>query len=57
VPQVEALVRCWQAVGGVPLIADGGVKRDGALAQALLFGGDAAIGSAFAGTEETPGES
>ena len=56
-PQVEALVRCWQAVGGVPLIADGGVKRDGALAQALLFGGDAAIGSAFAGTEETPGES
>jgi IMP dehydrogenase len=58
VPQVEALVRCRQAVGDrVPLIADGGVKRDGALAQALLFGGDAVmLGSAFAGTEETPGE-
>lgn len=58
VPQVEALVRCRQAVGDrVPLIADGGVKRDGAFAQALLFGGDSVmLGSAFAGTEETPGE-
>jgi IMP dehydrogenase len=58
VPQVEALVRCRQAVGDrVPLIADGGVKRDGALAQALLFGGETVmLGSAFAGTEETPGE-
>ena len=58
VPQVEALVRCRQAVGDrLPLIADGGVKRDGALAQALLFGGDSVmLGSAFAGTEETPGE-
>jgi IMP dehydrogenase len=58
VPQVEALVRCRQAVGDrVPLIADGGVKRDGSLAQALLFGGDSVmLGSALAGTEETPGE-
>jgi len=58
VPQAEALVRCRRAVGDrVPLIADGGVKRDGAFALALLFGGDAVmLGSAFAGTEETPGE-
>jgi IMP dehydrogenase len=58
VPQVEALVRCGRAVGGrVPIIADGGVKRDGSLVLALLFGGDTAmLGSAFAGTEETPGE-
>jgi IMP dehydrogenase len=58
VPQVEALVQCRQAVGDrVPLIADGGVKRDGALAEAFLFGGDSVmLGSAFAGTEETPGE-
>jgi IMP dehydrogenase len=58
VPQIEALVACRQAVGDrVPLIADGGVKRDGALAEALLFGGDSAmLGSVFAGTEETPGE-
>ena len=41
----------------MPLIADGGVKRHGALAEALLFGGDCAmLGSAFAGTEEAPGE-
>jgi IMP dehydrogenase len=41
----------------VPLIADGGVKRDGSIAQALLFGGDSVmLGSAFAGTAETPGE-
>jgi IMP dehydrogenase len=58
VPQVEALVQCRAAVGGrVPLIADGGVRRDGAIVQALLFGGDTVmLGSAFAGTQETPGE-
>ena len=58
VPQVEALVRCRLAAGGrVPLIADGGVKRDGSLAQALLFGGDCVmLGSALAGTTETPGD-
>ena len=56
VPQVEALVRCQQAISDrVPLIADGGIKRDGAFAQALLFGSDSVmLGSAFAGTEETP---
>ena len=58
VPQVEAIVRCRQALGEeVPLIADGGVRRDGSLAAALLFGGDAVmLGSAFAGTIETPGD-
>ena len=41
----------------MPLIADGGIRRDGSIAQALLFGGDTVmLGSAFAGTEETPGE-
>jgi IMP dehydrogenase len=58
VPQVEALVQCRSAVAGrVPLIADGGIHRHGAIVQALLFGGDTVmLGSAFAGTEETPGE-
>jgi IMP dehydrogenase len=58
IPQAEALVQCRLAVDGrVPLIADGGVKRDGSIAEALLFGGDCVmLGSAFAGTQETPGE-
>ncbi len=58
VPQVEALVRCREEANGqVPLIADGGIKRDGAVAQALLFGGDTVmLGSMFAGTTETPGD-
>jgi len=45
------------AEGRIPLIADGGIRRDGSIAQALMFGGDSVmLGSAFAGTEETPGE-
>lgn len=58
IPQVEALVRCREAVGGrVPVIADGGIRRDGSIAEALLFGGDTVmLGSAFAGTQETPGD-
>jgi IMP dehydrogenase len=58
VPQVQALVECREATKGrVPLIADGGIRRDGALVQALLFGGDTVmLGSALAGTTETPGD-
>jgi IMP dehydrogenase len=58
VPQLQALVECRQAVGDdMPLVADGGIKRDGALIQALVCGGDTVmLGSAFAGTLETPGE-
>src|SRR4051812_47671453 len=41
VPQVEALVQAKLAVGNrIPLIADGGIKRHGGIAEALLFGGD-----------------
>jgi len=58
VPQLEALVRCRMAVGDrIALIADGGVRRDGSITEALMFGGESVmLGSAFAGTEETPGE-
>jgi IMP dehydrogenase len=59
VPQLQALVECRLALAdsGVSLIADGGIRRHGALAEALVFGGDCAmLGSVFAGTEEAPGE-
>lgn len=59
VPQLQALVECRQGAAGhdVPLIADGGIKRHGAILEALLFGGDTVmLGSMFAGTEETPGD-
>jgi IMP dehydrogenase len=59
VPQVQALVECRleAANSAVSIIADGGIKRHGALFEALMFGGDCCmLGSAFAGTEEAPGE-
>jgi IMP dehydrogenase len=57
VPQLQALHECALAASRVPLIADGGVKRHGAILEALLFGGDTVmLGSMFAGTEETPGD-
>ncbi|MEY4092856.1 MAG: hypothetical protein RLZZ53_55, partial [Acidobacteriota bacterium] len=57
VPQLQALYECGQSGSHVPLIADGGIKRHGAILEALLFGGDTVmLGSMFAGTEETPGE-
>jgi IMP dehydrogenase len=58
VPQLQALVECREALADdVPIIADGGVRRHGSLAEALLFGGDTVmLGSAFAGTQEAPGE-
>jgi IMP dehydrogenase len=59
VPQAQALVECRGEIGesDVAVIADGGIRRHGALAQSLIFGGDCAmLGSAFAGTEEAPGE-
>lgn len=58
VPQLQALVDCRQAVGPeLPIIADGGIKRHGALTLALVCGGNTVmLGSAFAGTTEAPGE-
>jgi IMP dehydrogenase len=59
VPQVMAIQECARVAREreVPLIADGGVKFSGDITKALAAGADAVmIGSLFAGTEESPGE-
>ncbi len=59
VPQVTAIMNC-KAVSnktGVPLIADGGVKFSGDVAKSIAAGAHTImIGSLFAGTDESPGE-
>ncbi|HMN74422.1 MAG TPA: IMP dehydrogenase [Burkholderiaceae bacterium] len=59
VPQILAIDLVSKALkgSGVPLIADGGVRFSGDLAKAIAAGADSVMmGSAFAGTEEAPGE-
>lgn len=59
VPQITAILECARAVreAGVPLIADGGVKFSGDITKAIAAGASTVmIGSLFAGTEESPGE-
>jgi len=58
-PQITAIMNCMTVCSkrGVPLIADGGIKQTGDLAKAIAAGADAVmIGSLFAGTDESPGE-
>ncbi|MEB3103734.1 IMP dehydrogenase [Ferviditalea candida] len=60
VPQVTAIYDCATVARqyNVPIIADGGVKYSGDITKAIAAGADAImIGSLFAGTEESPGES
>ncbi|MEE9401947.1 MAG: IMP dehydrogenase [Desulfobacteria bacterium] len=59
VPQVTAIMNCRPVSEktGVPLIADGGIKFSGDLTKAIAVGADTVmIGSLFAGTDESPGE-
>ncbi|MBV9265233.1 MAG: IMP dehydrogenase [Acidobacteriaceae bacterium] len=59
VPQITAIAECAKAAreARVPLIADGGIKYSGDITKAIAAGADAVmIGSLFAGTEESPGE-
>jgi IMP dehydrogenase len=59
VPQITAIGSCAKAASkyNVPIIADGGIKYSGDITKALAAGADSVmIGSLFAGTEESPGE-
>jgi len=59
VPQISAIMECSRVARehGVPVIADGGIKFSGDVVKALAAGADVVmIGSLFAGTDESPGE-
>jgi IMP dehydrogenase len=59
VPQITAIGSCAKAAKkyNVPVIADGGIKYSGDITKALAAGAGAVmIGSLFAGSEESPGE-
>ena len=59
VPQLTAISECARVArkAGIPLIADGGVKFSGDVTKAIAAGASTVmIGSLFAGTEESPGE-
>jgi IMP dehydrogenase len=59
VPQITAISNCAAVARryGIPVIADGGIKYSGDLPKAVAAGADIImIGSLFAGTEESPGD-
>ncbi|MDE3170983.1 MAG: IMP dehydrogenase [Acidobacteriota bacterium] len=59
VPQITAITESARAAQGtgVPVIADGGIKFSGDITKAIAAGAASVmIGSLFAGTEESPGE-
>ncbi|MDE3235141.1 MAG: IMP dehydrogenase [Bacteroidota bacterium] len=59
VPQLTAIMEASQALHrkGIPVIADGGIRYTGDMVKALAAGANMVMmGSVFAGTEESPGE-
>jgi len=59
VPQFTAILNAVQGVEGeIPVVADGGIRYSGDIVKALAAGAQAVMmGSMFAGTDESPGES
>jgi IMP dehydrogenase len=59
VPQLTAIMDAVQGVqGDIPIIADGGIRFSGDIVKALAAGAQSVMmGSMFAGTDESPGES
>ncbi|MGD2122238.1 MAG: IMP dehydrogenase [Gemmatimonadota bacterium] len=59
VPQFTAIQEAVRGVeGGIPVIADGGIRYSGDIVKALAAGAQSVMmGSMFAGTDESPGES
>ncbi len=58
-PQLTAVLSCAEVAAkhSVPLIADGGIKFSGDVVKAIAAGANSVmIGSLFAGTAESPGE-
>jgi IMP dehydrogenase len=59
VPQLTAIFNCAEEAKkyGIPIIADGGIKYTGDIPKAIAAGANVVMmGSMFAGTEESPGE-
>ena len=59
VPQLTAVMEVAAALkqSNIPIIADGGIRYTGDMVKALAAGADCVMmGSIFAGTEESPGE-
>jgi IMP dehydrogenase len=59
VPQLTAIMEAAHALKakGIPVIADGGIRYTGDMVKALAAGANTVMmGSVFAGTEESPGE-
>lgn len=59
VPQLSAIIKSSEIAKkyGVPIIADGGIRYSGDIVKALAAGAESVmLGSIFAGTEESPGE-